>query len=214
MEKAPFVSIFKERLDKSWRAYEYCAVDVEATGLDLRKDEVISVGAVTIIEGRFKSVGNFYEEIAPSISPSHSSVQIHGLREMDLEKAREANQVIPELITYLSKKHLIAHASWVEKAFLSDRLKRHGYSYPKRVVDTAALARFAGLAEKESGHEPSLEFLARSLNLPVYTPHHALGDAMTTAALFLALAARIENELMEKSGETLTLEKLLNLSKK
>ena len=37
---------------------------------------------------------------------------------------------------------------------------------------------------------------------------------MTTAALFLALAARIENELMEKSGETLTLEKLLNLSKK
>ena len=82
------------------------------------------------------------------------------------------------------------------------------------MVDTAALARFAGLAEKESGHEPSLEFLARSLNLPVYTPHHALGDAMTTAALFLALAARIENELMEKSGEILTLEKLLNLSKK
>ena len=82
------------------------------------------------------------------------------------------------------------------------------------MVVTASLARFIGLAEKESGHEPALEFLARSLNLPVYTPHHALGDAMTTAAVFLALATRIENELMEKSGEILSLEKLLNISKK
>jgi len=208
------VSIFKERLDKSWRSYEYCAVDVEATGLDLRNDEVVSVGAVRILNGRFKGIGNFYEEIVPSKSPSHSSVQVHGLRGIDLEKAREADAVIPELVSYFSTKFLIAHASWVEKAFLSEPLKRHGYSYPKRVVDTAALARFAGLADKESGHEPSLEFLARSLNLPVYTPHHALGDALTTAAVFLALAARIENELAEKSGEILTLERLLNISKK
>jgi len=208
------VSIFKERLDKSWRSYEYCAVDVEATGLDLRNDEVVSVGAVRILNGRFKGIGNFYEEIVPSKSPSHSSVQVHGLRGIDLEKAREADAVIPELVSYFSTKFLIAHASWVEKAFLSEPLKRHGYSYPKRVVDTAALARFAGLADKESGHEPSLEFLARSLNLPVYTPHHALGDALTTAAVFLALATRIENELAEKSGEILTLERLLNISKK
>lgn len=208
------MSIFKERLDKSWRSYEYCAVDVEATGLDLRNDEVVSVGAVRILDGRFKGIGNFYEEIVPSKSPSHSSVQVHGLRGIDLEKAREADAVIPELVSYFSTKFLIAHASWVEKAFLSEPLKRHGYSYPKRVVDTAALARFAGLADKESGHEPSLEFLARSLNLPVYTPHHALGDALTTAAVFLALAARIENELAEKSGEILTLERLLNISKK
>ena len=214
MDQAFKVSIFKEGLDKSWRAYEYCAVDVEATGLDLRRDEVISIGAVTIADGRFKGVGNFYEEIAPSRSPSHSSVQIHGLRGIDLEKAKHADEVFPQLITYLSNKRLIAHASWVEKAFLSTLLKRHGYSFPKKVVDTASLARFIGLAEKESGHEPALEFLARSLNLPVYTPHHALGDAMTTAAVFLALATRIENELMEKSGEILSLEKLLNISKK
>ena len=214
MDEAFEVSIFKERLDKSWRSYEYCAVDVEATGLDLRNDEVVSVGAVRILDGRFKGIGNFYEEIVPSKSPSHSSVQVHGLRGIDLEKAREADAVIPELVSYFSTKFLIAHASWVEKAFLSEPLKRHGYSYPKRVVDTAALARFAGLADKESGHEPSLEFLARSLNLPVYTPHHALGDALTTAAVFLALAARIENELAEKSGEILTLERLLNISKK
>ena len=42
------------------------------------------------------------------------------------------------------------------------------------------------------GHEPSLELLARQLDLPVYAPHHALGDAVTTAAVFLALATKAE----------------------
>ena len=136
------------------------------------------------------------------------------MRGVDLENAKPVDEVIPGLVTYISKKQLIAHASWVEKAFLSDSMKAHGYSFPKKVVDTAELARFTGLAEKDSRHEPSLEFLARTLNLPVYTPHHALGDAMTTSAVFLALVARIEGELMEKSGEILTLERLLNISKK
>jgi DNA polymerase III epsilon subunit-like protein len=40
------------------------------------------------------------------------------------------------------------------------------------------------------GREPSLELLARRLSLPVCAPHHALGDAMTTAAVFLALATK------------------------
>ena len=208
------MKIFKERLDQPWRSYQFCSVDVEATGLDLRNDEVVSIGAVTITDGRFKGVDNFYEEIVPSKSPSRSAVEIHGLRGIDLESARPADQVIPELIGYIGSKYLIAHASWVEKAFLSDRMKRYGYKYPKKVVDTAALARFAGYAEKESGHEPSLEFLARQLNLPVYTPHHALGDAMTTAAVFLALATRIEQELYAKNGQMLTLSRLIDISKR
>ena len=207
------MTFFRKTYLEHWKSYEYCAIDVEATGLDLRRDEVISIGAAKIIEGRFKGVGNFYEEIAPSIKPSHSSIEIHGLRGMDLESAKPASLVMPELVTYLSGCHLIAHASWVEKGFLSKKLRDAGYKYPKRVVDTAALARFVGVAEKGSGHEPSLEHLARTLNLPLYTPHHALGDAMTTAAVFLALATRIEKELVESSGEILTLERLLNISK-
>jgi DNA polymerase-3 subunit epsilon len=33
--------------------------------------------------------------------------------------------------------------------------------------------------------------LATELHLPVDSPHHALGDAITTARVFLALAARL-----------------------
>ena len=196
-----------------WRSYDYCAVDVETTGLDLKADEVISIGAVTIIDGRFKGDGNFYQEISPTKSPSAASIVIHGLRSVDLESAQSGAKVIPQLIEYISGKHLIAHASWIEKAFLSNQLKKFGHKYPKEVIDTAALARYLELVDSQNGHEPSLEFLAKKLNLPVYSPHHALGDAMTTAALFLALAARIEVKMHKSTGEVLTLRNLVDLSK-
>jgi DNA polymerase-3 subunit epsilon len=52
----------------------------------------------------------------------------------------------------------------------------------------------------------SLEYAATALGLPVHSPHHALGDAVTTASLFIALAARLER------GATLTTSELIRLS--
>ena len=39
---------------------------------------------------------------------------------------------------------------------------------------------------------PRLSDLARSLGLPVHRPHHADGDALTTAQAFIALATHLE----------------------
>ena len=88
---------------------------------------------------------------------------------------------------------MIAHAAWIERAFLSRLLRQAGLRFAAPVIDTAALARALGYAQVGSqGREPSLELLARQLALPVYAPHHALGDAVTTAAVFLALATKAE----------------------
>jgi DNA polymerase-3 subunit epsilon len=57
------------------------------------------------------------------------------------------------------------------------------------VVDTLGLAR--GLFE---GGGNSLAALAARLGLPAQTAHRALGDALTTAHLFLRLARRWEEE--------------------
>jgi DNA polymerase-3 subunit epsilon len=60
------------------------------------------------------------------------------------------------------------------------------------VVDTAALAREAMVVPDRLEGEPALESLAETLGMPVHTPHHALGDALTTANVFLALTSRLE----------------------
>ena len=78
------------------------------------------------------------------------------------------------------------------------RLSRHGLELRNPIVDTAALA-------TELGRPAGLSDLARSFRLPVHRPHHADGDALTTAQVFLALAAHLEGP------EPLTLGAMLEL---
>ncbi|WP_221740720.1 PolC-type DNA polymerase III [Streptomyces sp. RP5T] len=180
-------------LEREWRTAEYCVIDLETTGLDLRRDEIISLGAVPIREGRIDFGDSFYTLVRPRCPVSVASIKIHGLRPGDLADAPEAGAVGEALVPRLTGRVVVAHAAWIERAFLGRMPRPTGWPGVRTVIDTAALARACGLTpECPPGHEPSLELLARRLGLPVYSPHHALGDALTTAAVFLALAAKME----------------------
>ena len=199
-------------LNANWHSMDYCAIDVETTGLNVKDDEIISIGAVRIHMGRIKAENNFYREVRPHRSPSIPSVQIHGLRGIDLESVDPIKSVIPDFVAQISGRVLIAHAAWVEIAFLKRHLR--GLTFSKQMIDTAALARALGYSAGTNGREPSLESLARSRHLPVYAPHNALGDALTTAVVFLALATEFEREHLTKGASELTLRTLLEVSAK
>lgn len=177
-------------LQADWRAAEYCVLDVETTGLDLRRDSVVSIGSALIHEGRIACADNYYSLIRPGCPVSVASIRIHGLRPADLEHAPPARDVGQEIARRLAGRVLVAHAAWIERAFVGRLLRQAGTRLAGPVIDTAALARALGHARAAGGREPSLELLARQLSLPVYVPHHALGDAVTTAAVFLAMATQ------------------------
>jgi len=180
-------------LRASWREASYCAIDVETTGLDLRRDSIVSIGSVGISDGRIVCRDTYYSLIRPACQVSVASMRIHCLRPADLENAPAARDVGREVAHKLAGRILIAHAAWIERAFLTRLLRQAGLRFAAPVIDTAALARALGYTQGgPHGREPSLEFLARQLALPVYAPHHALGDAVTTAAVFLALATKAE----------------------
>lgn len=202
----------KVDLDANWRSLDYCSIDVETTGLHLIDDEIVSIGIAQIHEGRIQTEENFYCEVRPRQLPSHQSVQIHGLRGIDLAKADPIESIIPDLLPRLRSRVFIAHAAWIEYAFLKSHLRGTRLTFSKEMIDTAALARAVGYSADDKGHEPSLEFLARSLQLPVYAPHNALGDALTTAVVFLALATELEREQLAKGASALSLRTLLDIS--
>ena len=199
-------------LDANWRSIDYCAIDVETTGLDLKDDEIISIGAAQIHMGRVKNENNFYREIRPRRLPSLPSVRIHGLRGIDLEAAAPIESAIPDFVAQVGGRVLIAHAVWIEYAFLKRHLRGAGLTFSKQMIDTAALARALGYAADINGREPSLESLARRIHLPIYAPHNALGDALTTAVVFLALATELEREQLAKGAAALSLRVLLETS--
>lgn len=191
--------------DAPWRTARFCVVDIETTGLNMSRDEIVSVGVVEIREARI-TPDTFYEVAKPARAISEESMCIHSLTSSDLLHAPPFAEVMPRLRETLAESVIVAHAAWVERCFLNRALRPLGEKVPDRLVDTAALARFAGISHP-GPNEPSLEGLSRSLGLPVHTPHHALGDAQTTAQLMLALASRIEREVGR-----LTVNDLLDIS--
>jgi DNA polymerase-3 subunit epsilon len=183
-------------------------VDVETTGLDLRRDSIVSIGVAPVRDGRICCGESYYSLVRPDHPLSVASIRVHSLRAADLAAAPAAADVAGPVAALLAGRVVVAHAAWIERAFVRRLLRRAGARLTSPMIDTAALARALGYAAGTAdGHEPSLELLARRLSLPVYAPHNALGDAVTTAAVFLAMATRAG-----EPGEPASVRALLELS--
>lgn len=188
------------RLDQPWRSARYCAVDLETTGLDLRSDVIVSFGSVNIDGGRVIAGSSIYSLVRGPAQSSPRAITVHSLRPADLADAPPWEESVDLLLDALTGRVLVAHAAWVECAFLRRAFRVRRVPPPRVVVDTAALARAAGLAAAGASAEPSLELLAGDLGLPVHEPHHALGDALTTAEVFLALSTRLDADAPQTVG--------------
>lgn len=181
-----------DSLDLPWREAELAVVDLELTGLDLKRDEIVSYGGVVVRSGRVVASTVVYGLVRPRIPVTAESIAIHALRPADLEDAPGLDACVEALADLLTGRVLVAHAAWVERAFIGRAFAESGLRLDGPVVDTAALARELGLAPRGAETEPSLEGLASGIGLPLHTTHHAAGDALTTAGLFLALASRLD----------------------
>jgi DNA polymerase-3 subunit epsilon len=178
-------------LGRPWREIDYVVVDLETTGLNLRRDTIVSYGATVIHQGRMVAARNTYGLVRPECPMSAESITIHALRPTDLATAPPLSRAVDVLHDLINGRVLIAHAAWFETAFLTRAFEECGRRMQSRIIDTAAMARAASLQTASCRGEPDLESMATELHLPVDCPHYALGDAITTAQVFLALAGRL-----------------------
>jgi DNA polymerase-3 subunit epsilon len=188
-----------------WREVTFSIVDFELTGLDPARDEIISFAAVTVADGKVRLDDARHGLVRPNRMPDADTIRIHGLREADLADAPPLAEVLDGLLEALTGRALVAHVARIEGGFLSAALQSQGLRLRNPVVDTAALAVELGRLQRRlppadgddapaevAVSSPGLGDLARSLDLPVHRPHHADGDALTTAQVFLALATHLD----------------------
>lgn len=175
---------------RHWRDAEFLVVDFETTGLRLRRARPLSVGWVPVVAGRARMQGAGYSLIRHSGEVPAETLRIHRILPEDVAAAPPPPDVAAHLRAVLAGRFLVAHAAVIERAML----RRLGIRESARhVLDTASLAR--GLDRIEHRHDLSpgpLPELAARLGLPTHRPHHAFGDALTTAGVFLALATHLE----------------------
>jgi DNA polymerase-3 subunit epsilon len=175
-----------------WRQARWGVVDLELTGLDPRSDEIVAIGFVPVHDGRLILGQAMYTLTRPDRPPKHAAVLIHKLRSADLAGAPPLSEAIDLLLDALGGSVPVFHTAVVERTFLGRELRRRRVSLPPE-ADTEALGRL--WLRQRDGVAPaglSLARLAQLLGQPGEDPHHALGDALTTAKAFIALASHLD----------------------
>ena len=184
----------RQRARTPWRDVEYLAIDLETSGLDLERDEILSYGFVVVRHGRVIAASSEQALVRPGRPVPPESTKIHSLRTADLVAGQTIEVAVKIIGEAAADRILVAHAAWIERAFLTRAFATVGRPFSPTFIDTAGLARAVGWADSAREREPSLEWLCREHRLPVHTPHEALGDALTTAGLFLAEASLLASQ--------------------
>ncbi len=200
---AEFAQAERPADDTPWRDAHWCALDLEMTGLDPRHEEIIAIGAVPIDEGRIVLGGGLYTLVRTSRRSQHGAVLVHKLRVPDLAEAPPLEEALDRMLEMLAGRVPVFHTAAIERSFLERQFAGRNVRLPA-AADTEALGR-AWLRHRD-GSSPegiSLGRLARVLGQPAETPHHALGDALTTAQAFIALATLLDTVAPQTVGSLL-----------
>lgn len=168
---------------------EYVCLDCETTGLNPKKDEIISIGAVIIKENRVLMSNTFNIYVKPQKSVTGDSIKIHQIRPIDLENAVEAKVAIKALLEFIQNRPIVGYYIKFDIAMISKYTKELiGIKLPNRTIEVSSM--YYKTRPKNSEYEfIDLKFdtIMKTLNIPELGKHDALNDAIMTSMMFLKL---------------------------
>lgn len=175
-----------------WRKVSFLVADAEMSSLDTNTGELLSVGWVIVENGSIVLSTAEHHLIRAENSVGQSAT-IHNLRDYDLMDAETREQVLSHFLKVAAGKVLVFHNASLDLAFFN-KVSRRYFNAPMLmpVVDTLlqeeSLLRRRGQAIKPG--ELRLQACRSRYNLPHFHGHNALLDALATAELLIAMAAR------------------------
>jgi len=162
----------------------YTVFDTETTGLDPRGgDEIISIGAVRIVNNRLVADDRFDQLVNPMRPLRWESTQIHGIQEEDLRDQPVIRDVLPRFHQFAEGTILVAHNAAFDMRMLQIKEAETGVRFINPVLDTMLLSHVVHPAQENH----NLMTIAQRLGIDVTNRHTAMGDALATAHMFLKL---------------------------
>jgi DNA polymerase-3 subunit epsilon len=168
---------------------EYVCFDCETTGLNPKKDDIISIGAVIIKNNKILSSKKFERFVKPKSKLHADSIKIHQIREVDLLDAEEIDDVIVEFLEFIGNRPLVGYYLEFDVAMINKYVKpKIGIPLQNKQTEVSALY-YDKLDKNPQQVHVDLRFdtIMKKLELPILGAHDASNDAMMTAMIFIKL---------------------------
>ena len=159
----------------------YVVFDLETTGLEPAKDEIIEIGACKIKEGEI--VETFSTFVKPSRHIPKEIVELTGIDDSMVADAPTINYVMPDFYKFCYGTTLVAHNIQFDISFVYNMAKKLSYNFDNKLMDTLEIARqkLPGLKNYK------LSTIVEKLNVVLENAHRAINDATATAKVFIKL---------------------------
>lgn len=166
------------------------SVDLETTGLDVRRDRVVSMAAVPLCGRRIARERLFERLVQPEMPIPPLATRIHGITDEMVAAASTLPAALTELAGVISDSIVTGHNIGFDLAILRHEAARRRLPWHEPVwLDTGLLATALNPALVQG----SLESVAEWLDVEIEGRHTALGDALTAAEIYVRLVPRLRN---------------------
>ncbi|MDV9032323.1 3'-5' exonuclease [Pseudomonas sp. RAC1] len=180
----------------SLREQRWVVLDLETSGLNLQRDQVLSIGAVAIEDGAIALGGQFERTLRRPEQKTTASVLIHGLGPSALAAGSDPAQALVELLEFIGDSPVLAFHTPFDQGMLGRALKDTlGYRLQQVFIDVAELAPM--LNPDTVLREAGLDDWVARFGLEVQARHHASADAQVTAELALILFSQARRQQLD-----------------
>lgn len=159
----------------------FVVFDLETTGLDSSKDEIIEIGACKVEHGRISKT--FSTFVNPNRHISREITDLTGIDDAMVANAPTINYVLPDFFKFCDGCTLVAHNISFDIGFIHAAGKKYSYNFDHPQMDTIVMARqkLGGLRNYKLGT------IVERLGIPLDNAHRAIHDATATAKVFIKL---------------------------
>ena len=176
-------------------ANEWVSLDCETTGLNVRSDEIISIGAVRIVGNRIMTSERLELLVRPERGVSADSVRIHRLRERDVAQGVPLEEAMKRLMHFIGGRPLVGYFLEFDISMLHRAIwPMLGQGLPQPKIEVSGMYydyRFRQMAayQQQTSVNIDLRFatMMKDLDLPLRDAHDAINDAVMAGLAFIKL---------------------------
>ncbi|HEX7044730.1 MAG TPA: 3'-5' exonuclease [Burkholderiales bacterium] len=167
----------------------FVVVDVETSGLNPRRDRLLSIGAVAVERMKLAPQYTFGAVLRNEVPSTRENVALHGLTPAAQAAGEPRELALAEFLAFVGRSPCVAFHADFDRTVLERALRLElGVRFDNPWLDLARLA--PALAPEGRRVRGSLDDWVAHFRLRVHARHNAVHDAQVTAELFLILMAR------------------------
>jgi DNA polymerase-3 subunit epsilon len=179
------------RKDTDSRDAVYVVFDTELTGLNVKKDSIVSIGALKVFGTRIDIGNPYYRIVEPQSALTGQSVVIHGITPTEASECPKIDKLLPEFLDFCGNAIVAGHFVSIDLAFLNKEMTRlFGFTLRNPSIDTSVLYQWIrnrqeNICAFHDGVKENVDLvtIAEKYSIPVFDTHNALNDAFITAQL-------------------------------